>query len=106
MALADSLAAAAREHDRLGDHAEAIALAHRALKIYEAHAHLEGEALVLRIIGTAQSRTGSHGQALEALERSVALDRHLGDVYWEVHALEKLAVLYTRTGRPGRPVPR
>ncbi|AHH98610.1 hypothetical protein KALB_5248 [Kutzneria albida DSM 43870] len=97
-ALADALAATARELAHLGRTATALDRSARALELYTAIGNMEGEASILKVVGDAELNCGHPERAITAYERSLALDRALGDRYWEAHALHRLAVAHQLLG--------
>ncbi|OLF13517.1 ATP-binding protein [Actinophytocola xanthii] len=87
---ADGLAALAAQLTVLDRFEEARPLAVRALELYTAIGHLEGQADVLLTLGDAE-RALDLAAAGEFYRRSLELDRILGDRYWEAVATERLA---------------
>jgi tetratricopeptide (TPR) repeat protein/transcriptional regulator with XRE-family HTH domain len=98
--LADALAATARQLTHLDQMAIALDRCARALEIYSSTGNTEGKASVLKIVGDAELSCGCPQRAITAYERSLALDRALGDRYWEAHALNRLATAHRRLGDP------
>ncbi|MEV6644251.1 tetratricopeptide repeat protein [Amycolatopsis sp. NPDC051371] len=98
LAKADGFASLAMQNLHLLRHDEAGRFAARALSIYERIDHHEGQASVLKILGTADLRSGRLRQALEHHTRALALDRRLGDPYWEAHGLSQLADCHAELG--------
>ncbi|GAA0606618.1 hypothetical protein GCM10010174_24560 [Kutzneria viridogrisea] len=68
----------------VGRHEEAIPLLERAVRRYEADEQREADSL--HSLGIAHQGRGSGHQALEYFERSLELDRELGDLYYEAFA--------------------
>lgn len=102
VALADGLTAVAQQQERLGHHSVALEHGRRALELYERLGHLDGQAAILLNTGRAQHGSGSFGEAVSSYERSLALDRALGDRYREAHALDHLADAHAALGHPRR----
>lgn len=96
--LADALAATARQLTHLGRTAAALDRAVAAVRLYSAAGNTEGEASGLKIIGDAELRRGHPSHAIVAYERSLSLDRALGDRYWEAHGLLRLAAAHRELG--------
>ncbi|CRK57685.1 transcriptional regulator, SARP family [Alloactinosynnema sp. L-07] len=71
--------------------ADARALGLRALALYSQVGHLEGEADILMTLGLAEQSLGRYAEAMAHYQRSLDLDRQLGDRYWEACALDRLA---------------
>lgn len=97
-ALADALAANARQLTHLGQLDPALGLCEQALEIYSTIGYAEGEASLLKTVGDAELRRGRPGPAIGAYEKSVALERMLGDRYWEVAGLDRLAAAHQVAG--------
>jgi tetratricopeptide (TPR) repeat protein len=87
---ADALTALGHQLALLGRHAEALPLCERALELYSAMAHLEGQADVLLTIGDIEHNLGEHVSAVVRYQQSLDLDQRLGDRYWQAMALERL----------------
>jgi tetratricopeptide (TPR) repeat protein/transcriptional regulator with XRE-family HTH domain len=98
VALADALTATAKQRAKLGDAVESLALSRRALAHYARQGHAEGQANILMNIALAEQSLGNHGRAAAAIQRSLALDRMLGDRYWEALALDRLADVHSARG--------
>ncbi|MEU4446096.1 tetratricopeptide repeat protein [Actinosynnema sp. NPDC050801] len=94
LAQADGLTAVSRQLCLLGEAEKALSFGTRAREFYIRLGQLEGEASILSTIGLAQQQLGHHGEAIASYERSVELDRILGDAYWEARALNGLADVY------------
>lgn len=97
-ALADALAANARQLTHVGRLDLALDLGAQALEIYLTIGNAEGEASLLKTVGDAELQRGRLGPAITAYEKSVALDRTLGDRYWEAAGLDRLAAAYQVAG--------
>jgi tetratricopeptide (TPR) repeat protein len=95
---ADGLTALAKQLGALGQRVESLALSHRALSGYSGLGHSEGEADILLHIGQLEHLLGRQDRAAEAFERSLALDRALGDTYWAASALVALADVHDACG--------
>lgn len=98
LARADGLTAVSRQRCWLGDHDDALSLGLRALALYIRIGHLEGQKDVLMTIGLAEHRLGQLHQARLHHERSLDLDRELGDDYWAAKNLERLADIHQDLG--------
>lgn len=94
LSLADAFAAVGKQLTRLDQTSEASRFCSRALSLYSAAGHTEGEASILKVIGDAELQAGRVEAAILAYQRSVTLDRSLGDRYWEAHGLGRLGVAY------------
>jgi tetratricopeptide (TPR) repeat protein len=79
-------------------HDEALPLCTRALELYSAIGHPEGEADVLLDLGDIERELGRHADAVAHYRRSIELDHLLGDRYWAAVALERLADTHRSTG--------
>lgn len=90
LALGSALTAMGKQLSLLGRQAEALPLSVEALGYYSTLGHPEGEADVLLNIGEIEQRLGHHEQALSRYQRSLDIDRSLGDRYWEAVALDHL----------------
>nr|WP_042186006.1 tetratricopeptide repeat protein [Kibdelosporangium sp. MJ126-NF4]CEL17024.1 transcriptional regulator, SARP family [Kibdelosporangium sp. MJ126-NF4]CTQ91746.1 transcriptional regulator, SARP family [Kibdelosporangium sp. MJ126-NF4] len=86
----------------LGRYAEALTLCEQTLAAYVAHDNLEGEADVLMTIGDCERGLGRHHDAIAHYARAIALDRVLGDIYWEAIGLEHLAEARAHVGAADR----
>jgi tetratricopeptide (TPR) repeat protein/transcriptional regulator with XRE-family HTH domain len=96
--LADALAATGRQLTQFARHTDALALCERASMLYSAAGHTEGMASVLKVIGDAELLAGHVQRAIVTYQRSLDLDRSLGDRYWEAHALHRLATAIEKAG--------
>ncbi|MFJ5609173.1 ATP-binding protein [Streptomyces sp. NPDC093221] len=96
--LADGLSALAQEQERSGDHAAALVHGRRAFDLYAELGHLDGQAAILLTTGRAEQSSGRHAAAIGTYERSLALDRAVGDRYREAHALDHLADAHAALG--------
>ncbi|GAB2865720.1 hypothetical protein GCM10027176_79320 [Actinoallomurus bryophytorum] len=95
---ADALAATGRQLTCLEKPAEALSAGEQAAAIYSAENHAEGLASILKVIGDAELVEGRVREAILTYERSLELDRRLGDRYWEAHALSRLATAHEKAG--------
>jgi tetratricopeptide (TPR) repeat protein len=91
---ADALTARGRQLALLNRHEEARPLCARALELYTAIGHVEGQAAVLLTLGDVERALGRHAHAIDFYRRSRDLDRGLGDRYWQAVSLERLADIY------------
>lgn len=98
VALADALTAVAKQHAKLGDAERSLLVSRRALTHYARHGHVEGQADILLSIASVEFQLGNHSRAASAIRRSIALDRILGDRYWEALALDRLADILSASG--------
>ncbi|HWM04922.1 MAG TPA: tetratricopeptide repeat protein, partial [Actinophytocola sp.] len=89
--LAGALKTVGRQLFLLERHDEALPLCTRALELYSAIGHPEGEADVLLDLGDIERELGRHANAVAHYRRSIELDHLLGDRYWAAVALERLA---------------
>ncbi|MGW6422378.1 ATP-binding protein [Nocardia sp. NPDC055053] len=95
---ADCLDATARLNLALGEHRTAISLGGRALTHYEQLGYEEGVADILVTLGRAESLLGHHDTAIDLISRSLAIDRALGDRFWEAHAMDRLGDVHHAAG--------
>ncbi|RSM72802.1 hypothetical protein DMH04_42000 [Kibdelosporangium aridum] len=95
---ADALNVIGGRLSSLGKHSEALAACERALELYSAHGNLEGHAEVLMTIGDIERGRGRPAQAIEHYRVAIAIDRNLGDPYWEAIGLEHLAEAHVQLG--------
>jgi tetratricopeptide (TPR) repeat protein len=91
---ADALTAMAEELALLHHNDAARPLGARALDLYTAIGHAEGEADVLLTLGDIERALGWSTRAADCYQRSYALDSALGDRYWAAVSLERLAETY------------
>jgi tetratricopeptide (TPR) repeat protein len=96
--LADALAATGRQLTRLARPTDALVVCERASAIYLAEGHTEGMASLLKVVGDAELDAERVQRAIATYQRSLELDRMLGDSYWEAHALSRLATAHERSG--------
>jgi tetratricopeptide (TPR) repeat protein len=96
--LADTLTYMGKEQLRLGRLTEALHSSETAARLYGEGANLEGQADVLINLGDVARALGDHSRAVDCYERSLALDRALGDRYWEAHALDRLGDVHNSLG--------
>jgi tetratricopeptide (TPR) repeat protein/transcriptional regulator with XRE-family HTH domain len=99
---ADALTAVAKQLARLGEHTEALGFGRRALAGYSGLSHPEGEADILLSIAGSEVALGEYDLAIADYERSLELDRLLGDRYWEAHALARSAEAHQLRGDHAR----
>jgi tetratricopeptide (TPR) repeat protein len=66
--------------------------------LYERLRHLDGQAGILLGIGRCEQALGRPAEAVAVYDRSLALDRSLGDHYREAHALDHLAGAHAALG--------
>ncbi len=97
-ALADALAATAGQLAWAGRTSIALDRCAQALEMYTTTGNTEGQASVLKIVGDIELRSDRPRRAITALERSLALDRALGDRYWAAYALHRLAKAHLALG--------
>jgi tetratricopeptide (TPR) repeat protein len=83
----------------LGVHDEALHQCTEALLRYEAAEHVEGQANCLLTIGILHERSQEYAMALTCYDRSSALDRQLGDRYWEAVCAIRKGEVYAATAR-------
>lgn len=95
---ADALNAMGRQLYLLARHNDAQPLCARALHFYTEIGHPEGEADVLLNLGDIERALGRHASAASYYQRSLNIDRRLGDRYWEAVSLERLAYALKYTG--------
>ncbi|HEV7653055.1 MAG TPA: tetratricopeptide repeat protein [Actinophytocola sp.] len=95
---ADALNAMGRQLCLLARHDHAQPLCARALELYKAIGHREGEADVLLNLGDIERAMGHNASAAKYYEISLDIDRRLGDRYWEAVSLERLAYALKGTG--------
>jgi tetratricopeptide (TPR) repeat protein len=88
---ADALTAMGRQLCLLARHSHAQPLCARALDLYTTIGHPEGEAEVLLNLGDIERALGRNATAASYYQRSLNIDRRLGDRYWEAVSLERLA---------------
>jgi tetratricopeptide (TPR) repeat protein len=82
----------------LARHDHAQPLCARALELYRAIGHQEGEADVLLNLGDIERALRRDASAARYYEGSLDIDRRLGDRYWEAVSLERLAHALMATG--------
>jgi tetratricopeptide (TPR) repeat protein len=95
---ADALNAMGRQLCLLERHDHAQPLCARALELYRAIGHQEGEADVLLNLGDIERAVRRNASAAGYYEGSLRIDRRLGDRYWEAVSLERLAYAWKATG--------
>ncbi len=95
---ADALNAMGRQLCLLARHDDAQPLCARALELYRAIGHQEGEADVLLNLGDIERALRRDASAARYYEGSLDIDRRLGDRYWEAVSLERLAHALMATG--------
>ena len=91
---AHALTATGRQLIALGRARDAKTTCLLALNHYSAAGHPEGEADVLVELGSIEHRIGTPEVAISYYQRSLDIDRTLGDRYWEAHVLEQLGRVY------------
>ncbi len=96
--LADTLTYMGKEQLRLGRLTEALHSSETAARLYGEGVNLEGQADVLINLGDVVRAMGDHARAIDCYERSLALDRALGDRYWEAYALDRLGDVHNSLG--------
>jgi tetratricopeptide (TPR) repeat protein len=97
---ADSLINLGHQYALLGNYTDALPLCTEADRLYEAAGHVEGRSNCLLTIGMIHHRCADYSSARSCYERSSALDRQLGDRYWEAVCLDRLGDVYAATAQP------
>ncbi|MEU1994013.1 helix-turn-helix domain-containing protein [Nocardia gamkensis] len=98
LARADGLTSVAKQYCALGGYDEALRLATRALHIYAEIQYSEGQADTLVTIARAQAGLRRFHDAAHSAERALALERSLGDRFWEAYVLNLLADIKRELG--------
>ncbi|MFD1050353.1 tetratricopeptide repeat protein, partial [Kibdelosporangium lantanae] len=87
-----------RQLVRLGRADDALPFCWDAWLVYKRFNQLEGEADALSNLGDIYRDQGHRDQAITCYQRSLDLDRKLGDRYWQASALVRLGLLMRELG--------
>lgn len=97
---ADALIHVGHQLAMLERYREALPLCTEAVLKYEATEHLEGQANCLLTMGMIYFRRGDRPAARSCYERAAAMNRRLGDRYWEAVCLDHLGDVHLAAAHP------